>query len=199
MSIKVNGIGRLKVNPDLIILDVSLKTSNEDYQKSLRENQELSQYLTQSLIDYNYEKEAIKTQGFHVYHEVKEDQSILYHTNHQLNLQFPYDTKQYQKTIEIIAQSSALFNVSFGLMDETEVLEKLFVKAREDAFNKAQILAKLERKELGDIVSIDSGQFYPHFRSQAPMQRMASVSAEVELTPHMIELDVNIEYQWELK
>lgn len=200
MSIKVTGNGSIQAKPDYVTMDVHIKTLTKDYQRSVSENQIKSNELKKALIKLGFKENDLKSGSFNIYQDIQDDKSIMYRMNHSLTFSFDFTLDMLNKTIEAIVNSKtgALFNVSFGLKDESKVQKKLFEKARNDAFEKATTLVSLENRKLGEIVSIDAREFHPNFFSHTQMSHVLAIRHIDSFTPQDITLDIEVLYEWNI-
>ncbi len=196
MSIKVNGQGKISLKPDLIKMDVHIKTSSHQYHESMDENNRKSSQLKKAFLSADFDD--IKTESFYMNQEVKDNDEVLFHVNHSLSFEFDLELDVLNKVIEVFSKEDVLFNLSFGLKNKKKAQADLFENARLDALEKAKMLVSLENKTLGDIKRIDAGQFHPHFISSTQLTRMSTLNQIESLTPQNITLETNVLYEWEI-
>ena len=113
-----------------------------------------------------FEKNSVKTTDFNVrtnYESVKDKsgnyKSVFkgYVCNHNLKVEFDFDTKTLARVLSAISESLAKpeFSISFTVKDPSAVSGELLKSAVKNAKEKAEILCLASGVKLGELVSID--------------------------------------------
>lgn len=165
-TITVKGVGNVSVKPDLIVVSMKLATEDREYDKTMELAEEQISFINDSLEEIGFEKNSVKTTDFNVrtnYESVKDKsgnyKSVFkgYVCNHNLKVEFDFDTKTLARVLSAISESLAKpeFSISFTVKDPSAVRGELLKLAVKNAKEKAEILCLASGVKLGELVSID--------------------------------------------
>ena len=214
--ITVNGTGNVSVNPDLIIITMSLTTSRFDYSQAMDRIAAKTESLRNALISIGYEGKKLKTTAFNIntkYESYKDSKGDWkqkfagYSCSHDLKLEFDLDMKRFGETLGAISASttSPQFQIAFSVKDKNAVQKELLERAVSNAADKAAILAKASGVTLGAIRHIDYSwsevRLYSHttttFNKMALMESKESFSMDIE--PEDIEVNDTVTVMWDIQ
>lgn len=165
-TITVKGVGNVSVKPDLIVVSMKLATEDREYDKTMELAAQRISLINDSLEEIGFEKNSVKTTDFNVrtnYESVKDKsgnyKSVFkgYVCNHNLKVEFDFDTKTLARVLSAISESLAKpeFSISFTVKDPSAVRGELLKAAVKNAKEKAEILCLASGVKLGELVSID--------------------------------------------
>ena len=215
-TITIKGMGKISVKPDLIVISMKLETENKEYDKTMKLASEKIEVLNNSLENIGFEKNSVKTTKFNVrtnYESVKTKDGVYksvfcgYVCNHNLKVEFDFDTKRLARVIATISKCLAKpeLSISFTVKDPSIISRELLISATENAKQKAESLCEASNVKLGELVSIDynlgelnilSDTDY-RIESRLMMKSEASL-ANVEISPDDINLSDSATFVWEI-
>lgn len=200
MSIKVMGKGHLKMPPDQVTFHISLTAASPKYQKALSEINDKSQRLIDAFLEIGFTEDDLKTDSFFVNRETT-DLETVFKSYQSVSVVMDFNHELMNQSFEAINKSSieANFDLSFSLKDEKNVQAKLFKLARDNAYEKAKMLADIEGVRLGDVIQIDALDFQAQFKSNTMLHRISDMNMSPNITPHEIDSEVTIFYEWRIK
>ena len=160
--ITVKGVGNVSVKPDLIVVSMKLATEDREYEKTMELAAERISLINGSLEKIGFKKNSVKTTDFNVrtnYESVKDKSGNFkgYVCNHNLKVEFDFNTKMLASVLSAISESLAKpeFSISFTVKDSSAVCGELLKSAVKNAKEKAEILCSASGVKLGELVSID--------------------------------------------
>jgi len=164
-EIAVRGIGKATVAPDLIVLDMSVTSTETDYGKTMNRAAELFEALRSAIVAAGYDNKALKTTNLSIntkYKSIRNNNEynqifIGYSCFHSTRLEFDIDMQKLGALLGAIAECKAnpQLTVRFAVKDPDAVSEQLLASAVEDARRKAEVLAKSAGVALGEVKRID--------------------------------------------
>ena len=165
-TITVKGVGNVSVKPDLIVVSMKLATEDIEYDKTMELAAQRISLINDSLEKIGFKKNSVKTTDFNVrtnYESVKDKsgnyKSVFkgYVCNHNLKVEFDFDTKTLARVLSAISESLAKpeFSISFTVKNPSVVSGELLKSAVKNAKEKAEILCSASGVKLGELVSID--------------------------------------------
>ncbi len=196
-TIIVEGIGKVKAKPDVILLDFRLLSEDKDYAKAMKHSESQYEKLSISIEGAGFARENLKTKEMKVltkydqehdgmvYRQVFTGYEITYH----LGLSFPMDLKRLNALLgEIAAQGSTPeFSILFDVEDDIEMKKEALIKAAEDAKGRAEALAEavgLKLGHVGEMRTLDSQGGFPS-RIEYPTMKMSAM--DLNITPQDVE------------
>jgi len=215
--LSVSGTASQSVTPDLLTVQISIETQDENAQQSMEDNAEVSEEVRNELNAVGVEEDEIKTVSYRV--DVVRNSSYVcnkgchyvwevvgYKTTHILSVR----TTDLDSGGAIIdAAGSAGENevfidyVYFGLQDETEreLKKSLLKKAGEEAESKAQSIAEGLGTTLGKVVQASESYYYPtpYYYERAYDYAMgAEAAVPTSLSPGEVEVSATVSAGYEL-
>ncbi len=215
-TITIKGMGKISVKPDLIVISMKIETENKEYDKTMELASEKIELLNNSLENIGFEKKSVKTTKFNVrtnYESIKTKDEIYksvfcgYVCNHNLKIEFDFDTKRLSKVISTISKCFAKpeLSISFTVKNPSNISRELLISATENAKQKAETLCEASNVKLGELISIDynwgelnlvSDTDY-RIESRLMMKSKASL-ANVEISPDDINVSDSATFVWEI-
>ena len=145
-TIQVNGKATIKVKPDIAYINASVTIENKDAKKAQEENAKITDKLKSDIRKkYNLKDEDIITTHYNVrpsYDYVDNKQVFRnYVVDHNLEITLK-DIQKAGEMIDSLVESGAtnIYNVRFGIQDETQAYNTALQKAVENAKQKADAL-----------------------------------------------------------
>lgn len=215
-TITVKGTGNVSVKPDLIVLSLSLRSIDKDYEKVMALAATKIAELNNSLEKIGFEKESVKTTDFNVDtdYDSKKDRNGNYYrvfngyvVRHRLKVSFDFDTKVLSKALGAIASCLAEpeLSVNFTVKDSSAVNEELLKSAAENAKKKAEILCAASGVTLGDLVNIDYNwgeiNLYSDTRyamEQDCMMKSCASAMDIDIDPDDIDVSDTVTFIWQI-
>jgi len=215
-TITVRGTGKLNLKPDLIILSLSLGSTDKNYEKAVNKSAEALGKLKNALAGAGFDKDELKTSHFGIDTEYEgytdkngqyRNRFKGYRVTHSFKLEFDFDSRRLSDSIGAIASSVAEpeLSIRFSVKDKDAAASALLENAAVNAKNKAEILAKASGVSLGELVSIDY-----NFSSLDPVSptvygmdrncmKMSCAAESIDITPEDIDLTDSASFVWEIK
>ena len=215
-TITIKGVGKLSLKPDQVVVSLTLKATDKNYDKAMDTAVKHLEQLRGALAGIGFAKDDLKTTNFNVgtEYESERDKSgnykrvfIGYSVTHQLKLEFDFDAQRLSQTLGAIAPCIAEpeLNVQFTVKGKEAVNAALLENACVNAKAKASILAKASGVTLGNLISIDYnwGELHLFSPTQYDMEdacmRMASAApTSIEIEPDDIEVSDSVTFVWEI-
>lgn len=165
-TITVKGVGTATVEPDYVVLTLSIEAKNNDYNTAMQKAAYQIERLQAAIIGIGYEKSDLKTASFDVrssYENQKDRYGnyksvfVGYVCSYRLSLSFDFDNTRLSKTLTTIAscESNPELRIAFTVKNPAEVSEELLRSATENAKEKAEILCSASGANLGELLTID--------------------------------------------
>ncbi|MDD6881045.1 MAG: SIMPL domain-containing protein [Firmicutes bacterium] len=216
-TITVKGTGNISVSPDYVIISMSLKSVDKDYEKALELAANKIENLNKALERIGFENKSVKTTTFNVqteYDSVRDSNGNYkrvfegYSCNHRLKVEFDFDTKLLAQSLSAISKYLAEpeISISFTVKDKAAVDEELLKSAAVNAKNKAQILCDASGVKLGDLINIDYNWGELNIYSQTDycleekcMTMPVDSLADIEIEPDDIKVNDSVTFVWEIK
>ena len=215
-TITVRGTGRISVKPDLIRVSLTLRIKDKDYAEAMTRSAKLQDALRTALEKAGFERDALKTGSFNVlteYESVRDQNGSFrqvfsgYVCEHQMNIEFPFDTELLSRVLTSIAFCVAdpELNVSFTVKDRDAISDALLASAAKNARRRAELLAEASGVKLGELLSIDYNWSEVSFISPTScrMNKRSAVFAEesvdMDINPQEIDLSDSATFVWEIE
>ncbi len=144
--IEVNGKATIKVKPDIAYINASVTTENKDAKKAQEENTKIIDKIKTDIIKkYNLKEEDVVTTNYNVrpsYDYVDNKQVFRnYVVDHSLEITLKDIQKAGEMLDSLVASGATnIYNVRFGIQDETQAYNTALQKAVENAKQKANAL-----------------------------------------------------------
>ncbi len=213
-TITVKGTGNVSVKPDLIILSVSVRAEEAEYEKMMQKASEQLDGLRESITAAGFTKDDLKTTDFGVQPEfdnVKQKDGNYkrifraYVCTHSLKLEFDFDMNRLAKTFSALSKSTAEpeFNVQFTVKDKDAVSDTLLKSAADNAKKKAEVLCSASGVSLGTLLSIDYNwgelSVVSPTAFSMPNECLRSCAADIDIEPDDISVSDTVTFVWEIK
>ena len=215
-TITIKGIGKLSLKPDQVVVSLTLKATDKNYDKAMNTAAKHLEQLRGALVGIGFTKDDLKTTNFNVGTEYESERDkngnykrifIGYSVTHQLKLEFDFDSQRLSQTLGAIAACIAEpeLNVQFTVKDKESVNAALLESACVNAKAKAGILAKASGVRLGDLISIDYNWGELHLFSptqydmeDACMRLSSAAPTSIEIEPDDIDISDSVTFVWEI-
>ena len=159
-TITIKGMGKVCVKPNLIVISMRLETQDKEYDKTMELASEKIELLNNALENIGFEKNSVKTTKFKVttdYESVKNKDGVYknvfcgYVCNHNLKIEFDFDTKRLAEVIATISKCLAKpeISISFTVKDTSMISRELLISATENAKQKAETLCEASNVKIG--------------------------------------------------
>jgi len=168
MEIIVQGIAKKSYMPDEVNIQLEFYRKENTYAEALEKGtKDVEMFIEKVLKSMNLEKDILKTQSFRIYEETKFD----YETKQEIKLGFVYSqgiVLNLDYSIEKMAEwignlvkleNAPRCNISFKLKSEEKCKTEVIAEAFENAKKRAEIIARIEQKELKKCLKTDFKPF----------------------------------------
>lgn len=161
--IRVTSKGNLVVQPDQMIVEITLKGLFKDYAKTLQQSTEQINKIKDILKPLGFESTDIKTIYFDInaeyeYYGLREKERLVgYKFIHKLKIEFPKDNELLGRILSALSNSKLKPNIDirYTVSDPEEAKNKLLDKAIQDSKRKAEVLTTAAGVKLGVLQTID--------------------------------------------
>jgi len=210
----VSGQSKLKVSPDVTVIQIELNSTNLDYSKSISALQKKSGDLKAFLKDKGVDAKYIKSENFQVekqYAYERETRKYLGYMSHLwVRLEFQNNNDLANTIVNAIGASSVDAEVSIEFEVSTakqdSINNKLIELAILDAKTKAELIAKTTNQKILKIERINYGVKENLGFDEAVMYERAGVmskslradQANFTITPKDVEQQTKIIIYWQL-
>ena len=213
-TITVKGIGAVSVKPDLIVLRLSMVTSEYEYDAAMKAAAEKIDFLNKALEAAGFEKKSAKTADFRVradYDRLNDGKGnytsvfMGYKCRHELKIEFDFDTKRLAKALSEISKCIAKpeISIDFTVKDSSAVSGELLKAAVKNAREKAEILCAASGAKLGGLLSIDYNWGELHLYSATDYDvegkcLMMGAADDMDIEPEEINARDTATFEWEI-
>lgn len=213
--ISVKGYGKLKISPDLTIVEFRIEIENKNYEKAYEEYKDLLKRLNDIIKSLGFKKEDLKTKHWDVspITHVKEGlvgrtkKITTYEISHSLKLEFDKSSGTLSILLSEISKTEFLLDIDikYGIKDTESVKNQLLKKATIDAKNKAKIMVESIGEELGKLKKINynvldlSEKYQMPFEENINLMKCSSDFLFDDFEPENIEFNDDVEVIWEIK
>lgn len=213
-TITVKGIGAVSVKPDLIVLRLSMVTSEYEYDAAMKAAAEKIDFLNKALEAAGFEKKSAKTADFRVradYDRLNDGKGnytsvfMGYKCRHELKIEFDFDTKRLAKALSEISKCIAKpeISIDFTVKDSSAVSGELLKAAVKNAREKAEILCAASGAKLGGLLSIDYNWGELHLYSATDYDvegkcMMSGAADNMDIEPEEIKARDTATFAWEI-
>lgn len=213
-TITVKGIGAVSVKPDLIVLRLSMETTEYEYDAAMKAAAEKIDFLNKALEAAGFEKKSAKTADFRVradYERLNDGKGnytsvfMGYKCRHELKIEFDFDTKRLSKALSEISECIAKpeISIDFTVKDSSAVGGELLKAAVKNAREKAEILCAASGAKLGELLSIDYNWGELHLYSDTDYDvegkcMMLGAADDMDIEPEEIKARDTATFAWEI-
>lgn len=213
-TITVKGIGAVSVKPDLIVLRLSMVTSEYEYDAAMKAAAEKIDFLNKALEAAGFEKKSAKTADFRVhadYDRLNDGKGnytsvfMGYKCRHELKIEFDFDTKRLAKALSEISKCIAKpeISIDFTVKDSAAVSGELLKAAVKNAREKAEILCAASGAKLGGLLSIyyNWGELHLYSETDYDVEGkclMMGAADDMDIEPEEIKARDTATFEWEI-
>ena len=215
-TITIKGTGRADIKPDLIIIRLSVGSTDKNYEKASDAASERVTALKAALTGAGFSEDALRTSDFGVYtsYESIRDKDGNYRQEfagyncvYRLTISFASEPGNLSRAISAISSSGAEpeISVSFTIKDTTSAYAEALTNAAMNARAKAETLASASGASIGTLISIDYSDRRPdlvsptNFRmADEAMPLMAAKCTVPDITPENINVTDTVTFTWEI-
>lgn len=161
-SITVTGLGEAFGSPDIAYLNLGVQTSNEDVVVAFNEANEKVAQLIAALVEFGIAERDLQTTGLYMYTDTPFDpatgqpmETPIYRVTNSLSITVR-NVEQVGEVVSVGVNNGAnsINGLTFGLADPAAIEQAARSDAVENARARAQQLAELTGKTLGDPIII---------------------------------------------
>lgn len=211
-TIRVMGIGNVKVAPDTTKLSFAVDSLHKDYESAYAEAAVGNRDLRKALEQMQLPKDSLKTSDFSITKETewkrKEEKWVFigFKLRQTLAIELPLDSVITSKVISALgaAWPELEVKISFIKKDSHDVKLQILESAVKDAREKAEVIACTLGHKLGGIVNVDYSKrrLDIHVREEGydccALEAPGSVGS-IDYTPEDIEAGDTVETVWYLE
>lgn len=210
--IKVNGVGKLSLKPDLVVFHLTLHRDNKDYKALIEESVKYLNHLNSLVSEILNKSNSVKNESFIINENYKEERDdkgnykrVLagFKSNQTLTLEIKNDNLLIGKLLSAFASSSLNLEISlsYQIKDQKKVKSQLIDLAIKDAFCIAKQIALSSNLTLGEVSEIDyldENEFYGQ-NICVTYGRMNGNNVDYNNNPQNIELSKTIKVSFLIK
>lgn len=214
-TITVKGIGKVSAKPDYIVLSMTLKAQDMEYEKTMSIAEEQLENLRSAIVCIGFKRDDLKTANFDVQPDFQSERDkngnykqwfAGYICSHALKIEFDFDMTRLAQTFSALAKCLAEpeFSVQFTVKDKEAVSTSLLKSATENAKSKAVILCEAAGASLGGLISIDYnwGELHLYSSTQYEMADRclaeAPCGSSIDIEPDDIDVSDTVTFVWEI-
>ena len=216
-TITVKGVGTVSAKPDLIVVTITLRNLDMDYERALDLSAKDIAAINGALTKIGFKKGDLKTTSFDVdtcYSSVKDGKGLYkevfdgYMCKQNLKLEFHLDIQKLGKVLSAIASCKANpeLSIAFTVKNPSAINAALLRSATENARQKANVLCESAGVRRGALLSIDynwgevslySATRYSVTDGIMPMMKETAIS-DIEFEPDEIHASDTATFVWEI-
>lgn len=218
-TITIKGVGKMKVNPDLVILNIIVDSKEKKYSDAVEKAAQKIEKLDNALVLVGIKKDEVKTSNYtvrtnYVFINDKKNQSKRqfdgYTCEHKLKVSFDYDMKTLANVLESISNcfSEPQFDIVFTVKDKDAVNEELLSIAVKNAKKKAEILCEASGAKLGKLATINYNWSDINIFSRPPIRfddtaelsiPKLNATTSINIQPDSIDVSDSATFVWEIE
>lgn len=218
-TITIKGVGKMKVNPDLVILNIIVDSKEKKYSDAVEKAAQKIEKLDNALVLVGIKKDEVKTSNYtvrtnYVFINDKKNQSKRqfdgYTCEHKLKVSFDYDMKTLANVLESISNcfSEPQFDIVFTVKDKDAVNEELLSIAAKNAKKKAEILCEASGAKLGKLATINYNWSDINIFSRPPIRfddtaelsiPKLNATTSINIQPDSIDVSDSATFVWEIE
>jgi uncharacterized protein len=203
--IQVQGHGTADQTPDLVILSLTIATTDLSYAEANALVNSRVARLREDYAQAGFDPKELKTTQFGVQRETEysEGRTVFkgFRVTHSLELRFPFEKTQLNRVMQTFSGSGAQpeLAVEFSVADPEQARSALLESAVRNARSRAEVIARAAGARLGEIVRIEYGYTEVKLRSDRFGLADSSLeSAAPDLTPADIRAEDTVVVFWEI-
>lgn len=210
--IRVKGVGKASMAPDQITINITLKSSDNAYEKAMKIANTDLENLRESLEREGIEKNSIKTVNFNVDTKYENETTAFdnykrkfvgYEVNHSLKVEIENNSEKLTNALNGLTKSKSNpeFSIIYNLKDSTKLKDQMLENAISDSKRKAQAIAVSAGVVLGEIAKIDySWDEVEVFSSPLNLQRnLGLMNEQISIVPEDLESTDTVEISWKIE
>lgn len=212
-TITVKGVGKVSAKPDYIVLSMTLKAQDMDYEKTMSIAAEQLEKLRSAIVGVGFKRDDLKTANFNVQPDFQSERDKAgnykrwfagYICSHALKIEFDFDMARLAQTFSALAKCLAEpeFSVQFTVKDKDAVSVSLLKSATENAKAKAIVLCESAGVSLGSLLTIDYnwGELHLYSPTQYEMADRcladAPCGSSIDIEPDDIDVTDTVTFVW---
>lgn len=211
-TISVKGTAQLSLRPDTVLISMTLKSLDKEYERAMAVSQDQLLALQQAISRVGFSKEDLKTEQYNVYTEKEsvQDENGNYKTVfagyscvHRVYLRFAFDNAKLSAVMSSVSSCSADpdVDIKFTVKDKETAKELLLKLAAKDAKSKAKILASASGAKLGNIITVDYSMNNNDMDSPTGFfmeKRCMPMGNPINIEPDDITISDSVLFVWEI-
>ena len=211
-TISIKGIGKVKVKPDYVKLEINLRICNRDYETTTKDMVDRLNKLRNAFVAIGFERDDLKTSSFDIRTNFKDNQDsqgiyhkhfIGYQCTQDLTIYFDYSMEEIDNVLKTLVKCLAEpdFTLQFTVKDKNKISKQLLESAAKDAKEKALILTKASGITLGDLINIDYNwsDINIYSRTEFDSCLCESTPMDAEMVPEDIDFSDAAAFTWAMK
>ena len=212
-TIRVMGIGNVKIAPDTTRLSFNVDSLHKDYETAYAEAAVGNKELRKALEKLQLPKDSLKTSNFSITKETewnnktRKYEFVGFKLRQTLAIELPLDSVLTSKVMSALGSAwpELEVKISFVKKDSHDVKLQILESAIKDAREKAEVIACTLGHKLGGIVSVDYSKcrLDIHVREEeydcCEIADAAGVPESIDYTPEDIEAGDTVETVWYLE
>lgn len=175
-TITVKGTGRMNLSPDTIVIDMTVRSEDPDYEKAVKKAHLSLGAIGERLAEAGFGKDDLRTSDFSadtVYESENDERGIWhnvfkgYSCVYRMKLEFPFDSARLSDALKALSASGTQpeMDIAFTVKDRRSLEKELIRRACLDAEEKAETIAEVSGRKITGLASAVYGDDMPSFRS----------------------------------
>ena len=164
-TITVRGVGKATAKADFVTINMSMKTSDMEYDTAMDRAAEKIDGLSRALKHAGFGADDLKTTKFRVdtaYDTIKDRDGNYkrifegFVVHHDVRLQFDFESRRLSQALSAMAAciSAPEIEIRFSVKDSEKLKDDILRSAAENARRRAEILCEASGASLGALLSI---------------------------------------------
>ncbi|MDN0045714.1 SIMPL domain-containing protein [Megasphaera hexanoica] len=214
-TITVRGVGKATAKADFVTINMSMKTSDMEYDTAMDRAAEKIDGLSRALKHAGFGADDLKTTKFRVdtaYDTIKDRDGNYkrifegFVVHHDVRLQFDFESRRLSQALSAMAAciSAPEIEIRFSVKDSEKLKDDILRSAAENARRSAEILCEASGASLGALLSIhyswDELSIYSSTRFSYESECLSSVKSvkSIDMEPEDIHAGDSATFVWEI-
>jgi uncharacterized protein YggE len=199
-NITVTGDGKITFVPNIGVISAGVSSDARDAADAWKKNADIVKKLFKVLKEHGIDPRDVKTTGLsinpkYIYPKGKKPQLVGYTATYNLDITIR-KLNEMGKTLDALVANGANrgMNISFSYDNMDALLDQARLKAAAEARKKAELYVKGAGAQLGAVVTINEGSYYPPHRFYYEHTLKAAVDLPIAVGRQDLSVTVTVTY-----
>ncbi|NLJ40867.1 MAG: SIMPL domain-containing protein [Clostridiales bacterium] len=206
-TLKVTGLGKVSIKPDIAYLNVGVRTINKDAKVAQEENKKIMEKVMTKLKALKIEEKDIQTSAYNIwprynYYDNKETLE-----GYEVENMVTVTLRKVESVGDVLdgiseAGANMSYGISFGIEDTETAYKDALEKAIEDAKGKAETMSNKAGVSIIRLLNMVEGttpDYYPRAPGNYDMAMEAEQSRSVPIAVGELEIQANVTVFYQIK